>query len=76
MALVTEDAYQGKGIGTKLMERLTNVARENGITIFEADVLFENKEMMRVIINYSFHIKSELQRGVYHVKFSIAPTIR
>ncbi|GAH42821.1 unnamed protein product, partial [marine sediment metagenome] len=67
VALVIEDAYQGKGIGTKLMEWLTNVARENGITTFEADVLAENEEMMTVFRDYGFHITSELQEGVYHV---------
>ena len=35
VALAIEDAYQGKGIGTKLVEWLANVARENGITSFE-----------------------------------------
>jgi acetyl coenzyme A synthetase (ADP forming)-like protein len=74
VALVIEDAYQGKGIGTKLMEWLTNVARENGITTFEADVLAENEEMMTVFRDYGFHITSELQEGVYHVILPIART--
>ena len=76
VALVIEDAYQGKGIGTKLMEWLTNVARENGITTFEADVLAENEEMMTVFRDYGFHITSELQEGVYHVILPIARTKR
>jgi acetyl coenzyme A synthetase (ADP forming)-like protein len=76
VALAIEDAYQGKGIGTKLMEWLTNVARENGITAFEADVLAENREMMSVFRDYGFHITSELQEGVYHVRFPIARTRR
>lgn len=74
VALVIEDAYQGKGIGTKLMEWLTNVARENGITTFEADVLAGNEEMMTVFRDYGFHITSELQEGVYHVILPIART--
>ena len=74
VALVIEDAYQGKGIGTKLMEWLTNVARENGITTFEADVLAENEEMMTVFRDYGFHITSELQEGVYHVTLPIGRT--
>lgn len=76
VAFVIEDAYQGKGIGTKLMEWLANVARENGITAFEADVLAENREMMTVFRDYGFHINSELQQGVYHVGFPIARTKR
>ena len=76
VALAIEDAYQGRGIGTKLMEVLANVARENDITTFEADVLAENREMMNVFRDYGFHIASELQEGVFHITFPIARTRR
>ena len=76
VAFVIEDAYQGKGIGTRLMEWLANVARDNGITTFEADVLAENREMMSVLRDYGFHITSGLEAGVYHVTFPIARTKR
>jgi len=76
VAFAIEDAYQKKGIGTKLVEWLANVARENGITTFEADVLAENREMMGVFRAYGFHITSELQEGVYHITFPITLTKR
>lgn len=76
VAFAIEDAYQGKGIGTKLVEWLANVARENGITSFEADVLGENREMMSVFRDYGFHVESELSGGVYHITFPIARTKR
>ncbi len=76
VAFAIEDAYQGKGIGTKLMEWLANVARENNITSFEADVLGENTEMMGVFRAYGFHVESELSGGVYHITFPIAKTKR
>ncbi len=76
VAFAIEDAYQGKGIGTKLMEWLANVARENNITSFEADVLGENREMMGVFRAYGFHVESELSGGVYHITFPIAKTKR
>ena len=76
VAFLIDDAHQGKGIGTKLMESLANVARENGINTFEAEVLAENKEMMTVFMDYGFHITSELQEGVYHVRVPIARTKR
>jgi len=74
VAFVIEDAYHGRGIGTKLVEWLANVARDNGISIFEADVLVENDEMMNVFRDYGFHITSYLEEGVYHVTFPIART--
>ncbi len=76
VAFAIEDAYQGKGIGTKLVEWLANVARENNITSFEADVLGENREMMGVFRAYGFHVESELLGGVYHITFPIAKTKR
>jgi acetyl coenzyme A synthetase (ADP forming)-like protein len=74
VALVIEDAYQGKGIGTKLMEWLANVARDNGITTFEASVLAENREMMNVFKDYGFHVTSKREENEYRVTFPIART--
>jgi acetate---CoA ligase (ADP-forming) len=76
VAFVIEDAYQGKGIGTKLMEWLTNVARDNGIITFEAEMLAENKEMMNVLLDYGFHITSQIEADIHHIAFPIARTKR
>jgi len=74
VAFAIEDAYQGKGIGTKLVEWLANVARDRGITTFEASVLAENKGMMGVFKDYGFHVSSEYEGNVYRVTFPIART--
>ncbi|MCJ7593378.1 MAG: GNAT family N-acetyltransferase, partial [Desulfobacterales bacterium] len=74
VAFVVEDAYQGKGIGTKLVEWLAEVARDNGIRKFEADVLDENRDMMTVFTDYGFHVTSTLERGVHHLEFPISRT--
>ena len=69
-------SHQGKGIGTKLLECLVNVARDSGITIFEGDVLSENKDMMSVLRSYGFHVVTELEAGVYHFTFPTTRTKR
>lgn len=76
VAFAIEDAYHGKGIGTRLIEWLANVARDNGIAFFEGDVLAENERMMSVLKDYGFHIDSELRDGVYHVTIPIARSRR
>jgi acetyl coenzyme A synthetase (ADP forming)-like protein len=76
VAFAIEDAYHGKGIGTRLIEWLANAARDNGITVFEGDVLAENERMMSVLRDYGFHIDSELKCGVYHVTITIAKSRR
>ena len=74
VALAIEDSYQGRGLGTSILEQLAGAARENGIDRFEADVLADNDQMMNVFKNYGFHVTSELQTGVYRVAFPIAET--
>jgi acetyl coenzyme A synthetase (ADP forming)-like protein len=74
VALAIEDSYQGRGLGTSILEQLAEVARESGIDIFEAEVLAENEQMMNVFKDYGFHVTSELQTGVYRVTFPIAKT--
>jgi len=76
VAFAIEDAYHGKGIGTRLIEWLANAARDNGIAFFEGDVLAENERMMSVLKDYGFHIDSELRGGVYHVTIPIARSRR
>jgi len=44
VAFVIEDVYQGKGIGTHLLEQLAMIAKEKGIRLFEAEVLVENQD--------------------------------
>jgi acetate---CoA ligase (ADP-forming) len=74
VAFAIEDAYQNIGLGTRLIQALADIARENDISVFEADVLSDNKQMMIAFKDYGFHISSDLQGGVYHVTFPIKQT--
>ena len=76
ISLVVEDAYQDKGIGTHLLERMAAIAVEKGIRRFEADVLAENKQMLQVLEDSGFEVQRELDRDVYTVTMAIAPTPR
>ena len=76
VAFAIEDAYHGLGIGTRLIEWLANIARDNGIKSFEGDILAENERMMNVLRDYGFHIESELKGGVYHVTIPITRSRR
>jgi len=39
MSIVVHDEFQGKGLGTKLLEILTELAHRKGVEVFEAHVL-------------------------------------
>jgi RimJ/RimL family protein N-acetyltransferase len=49
VAFVVEDAYQGKGIGGRLMRRLRELALANGVTVFIAEVLADNVPMFHLL---------------------------
>jgi acetyl coenzyme A synthetase (ADP forming)-like protein len=74
VAFTVEDAAQGQGIGTKLLERLADVARAKGITTFEADVLGNNYRMLDVFRHAGFTIRRSSEAGVEKVVFPIATT--
>ncbi len=74
VAFAVSDAFQGHGVGTILLEHLAEIARANGITEFEADVLGENNRMIEVFAQSGFRVKRYLEGGVFHVSFPTAET--
>ncbi len=75
VAFEVEDAYQGKGITTHLLEQLAAIARGKSICTFEAEVLGENRDMMKVFLDSGFQVVRELESGVYQVELQLAPTM-
>jgi acetyltransferase len=53
-ALTVADAWQRRGIGRQLMQRLMTVARDRGIEIMEGEVLSHNSKMLRLCENLGF----------------------
>jgi acyl-CoA hydrolase/GNAT superfamily N-acetyltransferase len=48
VAFVVREDYQGKGVGSFLLETLERIARQNGFSAFTATVLRENANMLKV----------------------------
>ena len=74
IAFEVEDKYQGLGIGTHLLDQLAFIARDKGMSMFEAEVLAENKDMMNVLINSGFDMKRTYQGTTYIGLLDLAPT--
>jgi acetyl coenzyme A synthetase (ADP forming)-like protein len=74
VSFAVSDAVQGHGIGTRLLEQLANVAREAGITTFDAYVLAVNRPMLDVFRNSGFTETLRLEGGMCHVTLSLAMT--
>jgi acetate---CoA ligase (ADP-forming) len=72
-AFAIADNHQGRGIGTKLLERLGLVARSRGISSFEAYLLHDNQKMRQVLVDSGFALTWDRIDGqVRHVVFSLA----
>ena len=75
VAFTVEDPLQGQGVGTRLLERLAEIARARGITTFEAEVLGHNRRMIDVFRSCGFETSERrAEGGVERIVLTIAPT--
>lgn len=75
-AFMVDDRYQGKKIGQYLLKYLIKIARENGIEGFIADVLLQNKSMLKVFLNSGFEVRINETGGEYRVTFTFDKPIQ
>lgn len=74
VAFLVEDAHQGRGLGSVLLEHLAAAAQERGIIRFAAEVLSENRKMISVFRDAGYEPTRSYDEGVTHLVFDIAPT--
>jgi RimJ/RimL family protein N-acetyltransferase len=73
IAFTVEEDYHGLGIAGCLLRALAAVARDRGITRFEADVLSGNPSMLRVFERSGMPMRKRAEGGVVHVELELAP---
>lgn len=66
-AFIVDEHYQGRGISTYLLNLLIKAAREEGIPGFKADVLENNRAMLKVYERAPFPVQTVLSGGVYKI---------
>jgi len=74
VAFAVADDFQGRGIGTRLLERLAELAAAAGIEEFLAEVLPSNAPMLGVFADAGFVTSRSLEGGVVEVRLTLAPT--
>jgi acetyltransferase len=57
-AVVTADAWQGKGIASRVMTELMRVARERGLATMEGEVLAVNTRMFDLVRGLGFVVRA------------------
>ena len=76
VAFNVSDHYQGRGIGSVLLEHLAAIAQEFGITRFTAEVLPQNRKMLTVFSEAGYEVSRKVEDGVVALHFDIEPTDR
>lgn len=74
VAFVIADRFQGRGIGTRLLDCLADLARHEGIRAFDASVIDGNHPMMAVFLDSGYRLAREHDGGTTHVELSLDPT--
>jgi RimJ/RimL family protein N-acetyltransferase len=68
MAIVVEDAWQGKGLGRALLSGLVVEARRLNITVFTATILGDNSRALRFVTRFFPQIEVRLIDREYEVR--------
>ncbi|GAB2940232.1 GNAT family N-acetyltransferase [Streptomyces heilongjiangensis] len=76
VAFLVQDAHQGRGVASALLEHIAAVARERGIRRFAAEVLPANTKMIKVFTDAGYQQKRSFEDGVVRLEFGLEPTDR
>ncbi len=74
VAFLVDDAFQGHGMGTILLEHLASHARHQGIRRFVASTLVENHKMLQVFSDAGFVRRYQRDAEVMQVVLDIEPS--
>ncbi len=78
IAFLVEEDYHGQGIASTVLRHLTLIAREKGLSQFEAVVLPQNKSMLAVFARSGLPMKQWFEEGTVCLTLSLtgapAPT--
>ncbi|MER5991932.1 bifunctional acetate--CoA ligase family protein/GNAT family N-acetyltransferase [Streptomyces viridosporus] len=76
VAFLVQDAHQGRGVASALLEHIGAVARERGIRRFAAEVLPANTKMIKVFTDAGYTQKRSFEDGVVRLELDLEPTDR
>ena len=72
LAFMIVDKYQGQGIGAALMRHLVLIAREAGLRELTAEVLPNNKAMLKVFEKSGLRHSTKWETGSTHVTLQLS----
>jgi acyl-CoA hydrolase/GNAT superfamily N-acetyltransferase len=73
--IAVRDEVQGRGLGKLALQRLMNVARENGIAHFEGHFRADNERFRRMLSETVGAVDSKLEGDRLKVRFALPPRV-
>jgi acetyltransferase len=71
VAVVVSDGWQGRGLGKELLARLAMVAADENLSRLTANILPDNRDMMRICEKLGFTLQHSLEDEVVHADFKL-----
>lgn len=71
-AVIVEDAYQSRGLGWALLDRLMRYSRAMGVTTWVAEINAANARMLRFIERGGLPVTRRLEGGAWQLRMDIA----
>jgi GNAT superfamily N-acetyltransferase len=71
VAFITAEEFRNRGIATYLLKVLIRMAREQGIESFFAEVLRENRGMLKVFGKAGVPLEVAFKDGLHHVTLDL-----
>ncbi|MDQ3764088.1 MAG: GNAT family N-acetyltransferase [Actinomycetota bacterium] len=73
VALLVEDAWQGRGVGTALARKLVELARTDQLTELTAVSQAGNSALTRVLRRAGLRPRGRLKEGILHIRAAVRP---
>lgn len=70
-AVIVEDRWQRRGLGTMLLQRLVDHARAHGIDAFQASVHQANRRILRFVRRSGLPTESKMDDGMWEIRVSL-----
>jgi GNAT superfamily N-acetyltransferase len=71
VAFAVLDDYQGRGIGTLLLKHLALLARQHGLSRFNAYVMGNNRQMLEVFLHSGYRAEETYDSGIVRITLDL-----
>ncbi len=71
VAFLVQDEWQKKGMGTFLLEYITQIAKQSGVKKFYAKVLPTNEPMLAIFHNSGYKVNTEFDGYAYDITYDL-----